>query len=115
MLERLFFWRKHLSNQEIVNMELLLQSSLKPVTPRPGFVEGLRNGLMNYSYLTAEPGEKEMPRNIIIVIAGFFSAVFVLLVGVGIIAKIANDRERNPHPRLQLGKKRMASAMPPSA
>jgi polyferredoxin len=79
--------RKNARNN-LVEIEGLLQSSLKPVSPRPEFIQGLRRGLMEYSFPKPEMSDSELKRTVLIALVGFFSMVFVFSMWVRMIVAL---------------------------
>ena len=84
------FMRKKRKNtrSNLLEIEDLLQSSLKPVTPRPEFIQRLHHGLMEYSFSDPEMTDSELKRTILIALLGFFSMVFVFSMWVRFIVAI---------------------------
>ncbi len=63
--------------RDIMDIETILQSSLKPVSPRPEFIQTLHKGLMEYSFPLPESSEYDLKKTIVFALVGFASLVFV--------------------------------------
>ena len=63
--------------RDIMDIETILQSSLKPVSPRPEFIQTLHKGLMEYSFPLPESSEYDIKKTIVFALVGFASLVFV--------------------------------------
>jgi hypothetical protein len=63
--------------RDLFDIESLLQSSLKPVSPRPEFIQSLQRGLMEYTYPQSESSETDLKRMILFAFVGFTGLLFV--------------------------------------
>jgi hypothetical protein len=63
--------------RDLLDIETILQSSLKPVSPRPEFIQTLHKGLMEYTFPQAESSDYDLKKTIIFAVAGFVSMIFV--------------------------------------
>jgi hypothetical protein len=68
--------RKHY-RRDLFDIESILQSSLKPVSPRPEFIQSLQKGLMEYSYPQNETSETDLKKVIIFAFVGFTGLLFI--------------------------------------
>ena len=73
---------------DILDIETILQSSLKPVSPRPEFIQNLQKGLMDYTFPQIESSDMVLKKVIIFGIIGLTSLVFILSLWVRIIVVI---------------------------
>jgi hypothetical protein len=73
---------------DILDIETILQSSLKPVSPRPEFIQNLQRGLMDYTFPQIESSDMDLKKVIIFGIIGLTSLVFILSLWVRIIVVI---------------------------
>ena len=73
---------------DILDIETILQSSLKPVSPRPEFIQNLQKGLMDYTSPQIESSDMVLKKVIIFGIIGLTSLVFILSLWVRIIVVI---------------------------
>jgi hypothetical protein len=73
---------------DILDIETILQSSLKPVSPRPEFIQNLQKGLMDYTFPQIESSDMDLKKVIIFGIIGLTSLVFILSLWVRIIVVI---------------------------
>jgi hypothetical protein len=77
-------WKK-IDNGQRMGMEAVLGNVMHPIVPRPQFVDSLRKGLMDYN-LIDEGGERSInQQDILIILAGFFSAALLLSIGIRIL------------------------------
>jgi hypothetical protein len=79
--------RKHYRS-DLLDIETILQSSLKPVSPRPEFIQNLQRGLMDYTFPQIESSEPELKKIILFGIIGLTSLIFILSLWVRIIVVI---------------------------
>jgi hypothetical protein len=68
--------RKHYS-RDLFDIESILQSSLKPVSPRPEFIQSLQKGLMEYTFPQSKTSETDLKTMILFAFAGFTGLLFV--------------------------------------
>jgi hypothetical protein len=73
---------------DLLDIETILQSSLKPVSPRPEFIQNLQRGLMDYTFPQIESSDIELKKIILFGIVGLTSLVFILSLWVRIIVVI---------------------------
>ncbi len=79
--------RKSFKN-DLLDIESILQASLKPVSPRPEFIHTLHKGLMEYTFPQPESSELNLPRLFIIAMISFFSLAFVLSIWIRLVIVI---------------------------
>jgi len=73
---------------DLLDIETILQSSLKPVSPRPEFIQNLQRGLMDYTFPQIESSEPKLMKMILFGIIGLTSLVFILSLWVRIFVVI---------------------------
>ncbi len=74
--------------RDILVIESILQSSLKPVSPRPEFIQNLHRGLMEYTFPQQESSDIDIKKAIIFALLGFVSMVFVISLWIRLIVVI---------------------------
>jgi hypothetical protein len=79
--------QKH-HRRELLDIETILQSSLKPVSPRPEFIQSLHKGLMEYSFPQAESSEVDFKKAILFGFVGLTGLLFVFSLWVRLIVVI---------------------------
>jgi len=79
--------RKHY-RRNLLDIETILQSSLKPVSPRPEFIQSLQKGLMEYTFPPAEESEFDVKKVLLFALVGFTGLVFVFSLWVRLIVVI---------------------------
>jgi hypothetical protein len=80
--------KRKMIKRNLLDIESVLQSSLKPISPRPEFIQSLHRGLMEYTFPQSESSEFDIKKAIIIALAGFFSMVFVFSLWIRLIVVI---------------------------
>ena len=63
--------------RDLLDVETILQSSLKPISPRPEFIQTLHKGLMEYTFPQQESSEFDLKKTVIYAMVGFLSLIFV--------------------------------------
>ncbi|OGN92865.1 MAG: hypothetical protein A2Y88_06905 [Chloroflexi bacterium RBG_13_48_10] len=79
--------RKHYK-RDLLDIESILQSSLKPVSPRPEFIQSLQKGLMEYTFPQTESSDIDLKKTILFALLGFTGMVFVFSLWVRLIVVI---------------------------
>jgi hypothetical protein len=74
--------------RDLLDIETILQSSLKPVSPRPEFIQTLHKGLMEYTFPQPESSEYDLKKTIIFALVGFASILFVFSLWIRLILVI---------------------------
>jgi hypothetical protein len=74
--------------RNLMDVETILQSSLRPVSPRPEFIRTLHKGLMEYTFPQPESSEYDIKKTIIFALLGFASLVFVFSLWIRLILVI---------------------------
>jgi hypothetical protein len=74
--------------RDILDIESILQSSLKPVSPRPEFIRNLQKGLMDYSFPQTESSEIDLKKVVMFAVIGFTGLVFMFSLWVRLIVVI---------------------------
>jgi hypothetical protein len=74
--------------RDLLDIESILQSSLKPVSPRPEFIQNLHRGLMEYTFPQSESSDFDLRKAIIFASLGLVSMVFVISLWIRLIVVI---------------------------
>ena len=74
--------------RDLLDIETILQSSLKPVSPRPEFIQSLQKGLMEYTFPPTEESEIDLRKVILFAFVGFTGLVFVFSLWVRLLMVI---------------------------
>jgi hypothetical protein len=74
--------------RDLLDIETILQSSLKPVSPRPEFIQSLHKGLMEYTFPQQESSEYDLKKTVVFALLGFASIVFVFSLWIRLILVI---------------------------
>jgi hypothetical protein len=74
--------------RDLIDIESILQSSLKPVSPRPEFIQNLHKGLMEYSFPQLETSEIDIKKPLLFGLVGLISMVFVVSLWVRLLLVI---------------------------
>jgi len=64
--------------RDLLDIESILQSSLKPVSPRPEFIQSLQKGLMEYTFSQTDSEEIDFKKILLFALIGFTGLVFIL-------------------------------------
>ena len=73
---------------DLLDIETILQSSLKPVSPRPEFIQNLHRGLMEYTFQDADASGLDVKKTAIFALVGLVSLVFVFSLWIRLIVVI---------------------------
>jgi hypothetical protein len=74
--------------KDLIDVETILQSSLKPVSPRPEFIKNLQKGLMDYTFSPSDSSEIDIKKVIIFGILGITSLFLVFSLWIRLIIVI---------------------------
>jgi hypothetical protein len=74
--------------RDLLDIESILQSSLKPVSPRPEFIQSLQKGLMEYTFSQTDSEEIDFKKILLFALIGFTGLVFILSLWVRLIVVI---------------------------
>jgi hypothetical protein len=74
--------------RDLLDIETILHSSLKPVSPRPEFIQNLQKGLMEYTFPQPESSEIDLKKALIFALLGFSGLVFIFSLWVRLIVVI---------------------------
>jgi hypothetical protein len=74
--------------RDLMDIEAILQSSLKPVSPRPEFIQSLHKGLMEYTFPQPESSEFDLKKTVIFALLGFVGMAFVFSLWIRLILVI---------------------------
>lgn len=107
MLNGIFRWRKRIDNGQRMGMEAVLENVLHPIVPRPQFVDGLRKGLMEYDFFEDEGDSSISQQDIIVILAGFFSAAILLSIGIRLLMTLIGALGIIHYQRRQMHQKRI--------
>ncbi len=80
--------RRKKNTSDLLSIESILQSSLKPVSPRPEFIQGLYRGLMDYTFPEAGPADFDVKKTALFAVIGIVSLVFVFSLWIRLIVVI---------------------------
>jgi len=75
-------------HRDLLDIETILQSSLKPVSPRPEFIQSLQKGLMVYTFPPAEGSAIVLKKAFFFAVLGFTGLVFVFSLWVRLLVVI---------------------------
>lgn len=64
--------------KDLMDVESVLQTRLKPISPRPEFIQGLHKGLMEYSYPQMETSSPDIKKTVLFAIFGIVGLLLVL-------------------------------------
>lgn len=82
-MERLFFWRRKLEDDQIAELESYLSGVLLPVTPRPNYVRALGRRLKSYpAPLDMQEPASNWPQYVLIIAATLASGAVLVVLGV---------------------------------
>ena len=81
-------YKRKKNRKDLFDIETILQSSLKPVSPRPEFIKNLQKGLMEYSFPQVNSSEVDLKKTILFAMVGLTGMVFVLSIWVRLIVVI---------------------------
>jgi hypothetical protein len=76
------------NRSDLFDIESILQSSLKPVSPRPEFIQSLQKGLMDYTFSPSDSSEIDIKKVIIFGILGITSLFLVFSLWIRLIIVI---------------------------
>lgn len=84
------FFRIHRKQyrRNLLDIESILQSSLKPVSPRPEFIQSLQKGLMEYTFPSTDAIELDLKKVLLFALVGFTSLVFVFSLWIRLLVVI---------------------------
>ncbi len=71
-----------------MDVESVLQTRLKPIAPRPEFIQGLHKGLMEYSYPQMEAASSDIKKTVLFAVFGIVGLLLVLSLWVKFIVVI---------------------------
>ncbi len=84
----IFKMRSKKNNDALLSIESILQNRLKPISPRPEFIQTLHKGLMEYTFPLQETAGYDLTKTIVFAVAGLISMIFVLSLWVRVILVI---------------------------
>ncbi len=90
MFDFLSFRRKY-RRWDLPDIETVLESSLKPVSPRPEFISNLHRGLMEFTFPEPEPGGLDVKKTAIFAMIGLVSLVFVFSLWIRVIMVVISS------------------------
>ena len=70
---------------DLPDIESILQSSLKPVSPRPEFIQNLHRGLMEYSFPDSGASDQELKKAALFALVGLVSLAFIFTLWIRLI------------------------------
>ncbi len=77
--------RRKKNRWDLPDIESVLQSSLKPVAPRPEFIQNLHRGLMEFTFPEPEPSALEMKKAALFALLGFVGVALVFSLWIRLI------------------------------
>ncbi len=80
--------RRKKRSMDILDIETILQSGLKPITPRPEFIQNLHRSLMEYTFSEPESSGFDVKRTALMALIGMVSLIFVLSLWLRLIVVI---------------------------
>jgi hypothetical protein len=80
--------RREKINRDLLDIESILQTSLKPVSPRPEFIQNLHRGLMEYTFPRPESSDVDIKKAIIFAFLGLLGTAFVISLWIRLIVVI---------------------------
>lgn len=89
-MSNLFSHKRKNRLSHLLDVESILQSSLKPVSPRPEFIHDLQKGLMEYSLPQEEAGEIDIKKAIAFAVFGFAGLVLMFSLWLRLIVVIVS-------------------------
>jgi hypothetical protein len=96
--------KKQFGVDDLLNIESILQTSLKPITPRPEFIHDLQKGLMEYSLPGDDEVDVDLKKAFLYAFFGFAGLVFVfsiwlrlVLVVISTLGMIQSSRQKRLH------------------
>lgn len=81
-------YRRNKIKRDLLDIETILQSSLKPVSPRPEFIQNLHRGLMEYTFPQSESSDFDLKKMVIFGLIGFVSMIFVFSLWIRMIVVV---------------------------
>ena len=87
MFDFLSFRRKK-SSRELLDIETILQSSLRPVSPRPEFIQTLHRGLMEHTFPDVDASGPDFKKTAIFALVGLVSLLFIFSLWIRLIMVI---------------------------
>ncbi len=73
------------NSMDLPDIESILQSSLKPVSPRPEFIQSLHRGLMEYTFPDSGASELELKKAALFALLGLASLAFIFSLWIRLI------------------------------
>ena len=87
----LSFFKRNKNKKDLLDIETILQSSLKPVSPRPEFIQSLQRGLLDYSFPSSESTDLDIRKMLLFVFIGFVSMVFIFSLWIRLIVVVISS------------------------
>jgi hypothetical protein len=82
---------KNRNKNDLLDIETILQSSLKPVSPRPEFIQNLQRGLLDYTFPPSESTDLDVRKMLLFALLGFVSLVFVFSLWIRLIIVVISS------------------------
>jgi hypothetical protein len=79
------------NKRDLLDVETILQSSLKPISPRPEFIQNLHRGLMDYTFTSSESPDLDIKKMILFAVIGVVSMIFVFSLWIRLIVVIISS------------------------
>jgi hypothetical protein len=91
------------TKRDLMDVESILESGLRPISPRPEFIQSLHKGLVNDTFPELESPGYDLRKPFVIGLIGLLSLIFILSVWIRLLLVImstvgmiqASKRKRN--------------------
>lgn len=84
-------FKRNKNKKDLLDIETILQSSLKPVSPRPEFIQSLQHGLLEYTFPSSESTDLDIRKMLLFVFIGFVSMVFIFSLWIRMIVVVISS------------------------
>ena len=87
-MNRILNFRRKLSGEEVMSIETVLGSVMRPVAPRAEFIHSLRERVLASSFPEAEKIEKQTKQNIVMLVLSLMGVTLILGVWIRVIVSL---------------------------
>ncbi|MFZ2097560.1 MAG: hypothetical protein WAV05_13060 [Anaerolineales bacterium] len=84
-------FKRDKSKRDLLDIETILQSSLKPISPRPEFIQSLQRSLMDYTFPSSDSADLDIKKMILFAVVGFVSMIFIFSLWIRLIVVIISS------------------------
>jgi hypothetical protein len=84
-------FKRDKSKSDLLDIETILQSSLKPISPRPEFIHSLQHSLMDYTFPSSDSTDLEIKKMFLFALIGFVSMIFIFSLWIRLIVVIISS------------------------